>query len=313
MITFPSRKLWSSLAFPAKIVIYLTAWVSCHCVMKYGFGVYMAISTLESNSELSALYRYWELVSVLAGREIKVRYRGSLLGVYWSLFNPLIMTALYGAIFGAAFKKYYHDSIGEYSLAAFTGLAVIHFYNGCTSQSLPSIVNNGILLNKIKLPVSVFPVSIVIANTFQLSIGMLPILAIVTLMRSTDRLSSILNIIAIPVILLALVAISAGVSFLTSSLFVFFRDLPFLYELVQFVLLMSTPIFYPAAIVDPRIRPFLELNPLYPIIESLRQIILSGNPPDILLILRAWLSGIVILGIGFGCFNLLRSKFMDLL
>jgi ABC-type polysaccharide/polyol phosphate export permease len=99
----------------------------------------MAISTLESNSKLSPLYRYWELVSTLAGREIKVRYRGSLLGVYWSLFNPLIMTVLYGAIFGAAFKKYYHDSIGEYTLAAFTGLAVIHFYNGCTSQSLPSI------------------------------------------------------------------------------------------------------------------------------------------------------------------------------
>jgi ABC-type polysaccharide/polyol phosphate export permease len=142
---------------------------------------------------------------------------------------------------------------------------------------------------------------------------MLPILAIVTLIRSTDRLFSIVNIIAIPAILLALVAISAGVSFLTSSLFVFFRDLPFLYELVQFVLLMSTPIFYPAAIVDPRIRPFLELNPLYPIIESLRQIILSGNLPDILLILRAWLSGIVIFGIGFACFNLLRPKFMDLL
>jgi ABC-type polysaccharide/polyol phosphate export permease len=95
---------------------------------KYETGIDMAISTIENSSRLSALHRYWELVSVLAGREIKVRYRGSLLGVYWSLFNPLIMTALYGAIFGAVFKKYYHDSIGEYALATFTGLAVIHFY-----------------------------------------------------------------------------------------------------------------------------------------------------------------------------------------
>jgi lipopolysaccharide transport system permease protein len=282
-------------------------------VTKYEFGIDMAISTIENSSRLSALHRYWELVSVLAGREIKVRYRGSLLGVYWSLFNPLIMTVLYGAIFGAAFKKYYHDSIGEYALATFTGLAVIHFYNGCTNQSLPSIVNNGILLNKIKLPVSVFPLSIVVANIFQLLIGMLPILIVVTLLRSIDRLSSIVNIIAIPATLLALIAISLGISFLISSLFVFFRDLPFLYELVQFILLMSTPIFYPAAIVDRHIRSFLELNPLYPVIESLRQIILSGNPPDILLIFRAWLSGIIILGIGFTCFSLFRPKFMDLL
>jgi lipopolysaccharide transport system permease protein len=125
-----------------------------------------------------------------------------------------------------------------------------------------------------------------VANTFQLIIGMLPILIIVTLRRSIDRLSSIVNIIAIPATLLALIAISLGISFLISSLFVFFRDLPFLYELVQFILLMSTPIFYLAAIVDPRIRSFLELNPLYPVIESLRQIILSSNSPDILLILE---------------------------
>lgn len=268
--------------------------------------------SIETTARLSALYRYWELVSVLAEREIKVRYRGSALGVYWSLFNPLIMTALYGVIFGAAFKKYYHDSIWEYSLAAFTGLAIIHFYNASTIQSLTSIVMNGLLLNKIKLPVSVFPVSIIIANTFQLSVGMLPLLAIITSILSPHP-SIVLNVIAIPAILLGLVAISTGVSLVISSLYVFFRDLPFLYELVQFVILMSTPIFYPSAIVDPRIRTFLELNPLYPVIESLRQIVLSGNPPDLLLILRTWLSGIIMLGVGIVCFNWLRPKFMDLL
>jgi lipopolysaccharide transport system permease protein len=268
--------------------------------------------SIEINARLSTLYRYWELVSVLAGREIKVRYRGSFLGVYWSLFNPLIMTGLYTLIFGAAFKKYYHDSIWQYTLAAFTGLAVIHFYNGSTAQALSSIVGNGSLLNKVKLPVSVFPVSIIIANTFQLSVGMLPLLIAVTVFLSPHP-SILLNVIAIPLPLFALVLISAGVGFLTSSLFVFFRDLPFLYELVQFVLMMGSPIFYPAAIVDPRIRPVLELNPLYPVIESLRQIVLSGNPPDLFLIFRSLLSGIIILLVGWVCFNWLRPKFMDLL
>jgi lipopolysaccharide transport system permease protein len=268
--------------------------------------------SIETNSRSSALHRYWELVSVLAGREIKVRYRGSFLGVYWSLFNPLIMTGLYAIIFGAAFKQYYHDSLWEYILAAFTGLAVIHFYSGSTAQALSSIVSNGSLLNKVKLPVTVFPVSIIIANTFQLLVGMFPLLVIVTIFLS-PHLSSFVNIIAIPLPLLALLLISMGMGFLTSALYVFFRDLPFFYELVQFLLMMSSPIFYPAAIVDPRIRPLLELNPLYPVIESLRQIVLSGNSPDLFLILRAWVSGIIILGVGWICFNWLRPKFMDLL
>jgi ABC-type polysaccharide/polyol phosphate export permease len=270
------------------------------------------IRSIDSKSRLSGINRYWELIAVLAGRELKVRYRGSFLGVYWSLFNPLIMTALYAVIFGAAFKKYYHDSIWEYILAAFTGLTVIHFFNGSTSQALSSIVNNGSLLNKVKLPVSVFPASIIIANTFQLSIGMLPLLSIVTLALSPQA-ASFANILAIPFPLIALILISSGVGFLISSLYVFFRDLPFLYELVQFLLMMSSPIFYPAAIVDPKIRSFLELNPLYPVIESLRQIVLSGQSPDLFLILKSLLSGLIILSFGWTCFNWLRPKFMDLL
>lgn len=268
--------------------------------------------SIETNSRLSATQRYWELVSVLAGREIKVRYRGSFLGVYWSLFNPLTMTGLYAVIFGAAFKKYYHDSLWEYVLAAFTGLAVIHFYNGSTAQALTSIVGNASLLNKVKLPVSVFPVSIIIANTFQLLVGMFPLLVIVTFLLSPN-LSSLINILVIPLPLTALLLISMGIGFLTSSLYVFFRDLPFFYELVQFVLMLSSPIFYPADIVDPIIRPLLELNPLYPVIESLRQIVLSGALPDVFLIIRALLSGGIILATGLICFNWLRPKFMDLL
>lgn len=270
------------------------------------------IRSIDQKSRLSGINRYWELIAVLAGRELKVRYRGSFLGVYWSLFNPLMMTALYAVIFGSAFKEYYHDSLWQYTLAAFTGLTVIHFFNGSTSQALSSIVNNGSLLNKVKLPVSVFPISIIIANTFQLLVGMFPLLLLVTILVS-PRASSLVNIIAIPLPLLALVAISTGMGLLVSSLYVFFRDLPFLYELVQFVLMMSSPIFYPAKIVPPSIRPFLELNPLYPVIESLRQIVLSGNAPDIFSIFRSLLSGLIILAIGWICFHWLRPKFMDLL
>jgi ABC-type polysaccharide/polyol phosphate export permease len=273
----------------------------------------MTIST-KPDSRLSHAYRYWELLYTLAERELKVRYRGSFLGVYWSLFNPIIMTGLYATIFGSAFKKDYHNSLWEYSLSAFTGLAIVHFFQGSTTQALSSVVANGSLLNKIRLPITVFPLSTVLANTVQLVIGMIPLLAILTFTLAGERWSSsLINVLAIPLPLIALVLVAAGVGFLVSALYVFFRDLPFFYELVQFVLMLSSPIFYPITLVPIEIRPVLELNPLYPIIESLRQIVLSGQLPDLSLIIRAWLSGIIILTIGLIGFNWLRPKFMDLL
>ena len=89
---------------------------------------------------------------------------------------------------------------------------------------------------------------------------------------------------------------------------------PFFYELIQFVLMLTSPIFYSINIIKDRtILQLLELNPLYPVIQSLRQIVLSGQLPDLSLIIRALLSGLIILTIGLMSFNWLRPKFMDLL
>ena len=265
--------------------------------------------SLKSNFTGLLLRRYWELLNVLVSRNLKVRYRGSFFGVYWSLLNPLLMTGLYSAIFGTAFASYYDDSILNYILAAFTGLVVINFFSASTSQALNSIVNNGSLLNKISLPSSVFPVSIITSNVFQFSVGVLPVLAVITFIYS----QSLVNVLALFLPFLALVLVSTGVGFLVSGLYVFFRDLPYFYELVVFVIWLSSPIFYPAAIVPPHIKQFLVLNPLSPIIESLRQITLSGTSADFGLIWGALLSGMIILSLGWACFHLWRDQFMDLL
>ncbi len=264
---------------------------------------------LKDNSTWLQVRRYWELLHVLVARNLKVRYRGSFLGVYWSLLNPLIMTGLYTAIFGATFASYYGSSILNYMLAALTGLVVINFFSASTSQALSSVVANGSLLNKIRLPVSIFPVSMIAANVFQFAVGTLPLLAVITLVNS----GSIVNLLALFLPFLALVLVSMGVGFLISALYVFFRDLPYFYELVAFMIWISSPVFYPAAIVPPQVKPFLRFNPLAPIIESLRQITLSGAPPDTSLIWGALLSGIIILSLGLTCFKLWRHQFMDLL
>ncbi len=265
--------------------------------------------SLQPNSRLSEVRHYWELLYVLVARNLKVRYRGSFLGVYWSLLNPLLMTGVYTAIFGTTFASYYGNSIFNYVLAVFTGLVVINFFSASTSRALWSLVDNGSLLNKIRLPVSVFPMSVIAANVFQFVIGVFPLLALMTLINSR----SLVNVLALLLPLLALILVCTGIGLLVSALFVFFRDLHYLYELVVFMLWLSSPIFYPAAIVPASVRSILVLNPLLPVIESIRQISLSGALPNISFIGQSLLSGVIMLAIGWSCFHWWRHGFMDLL
>jgi lipopolysaccharide transport system permease protein len=271
------------------------------------------MSILGSYPSRTKIQRYWELIHELVARNLKTRYRGSFLGVYWSLVNPLFMTVVYTAIFGAAFAAYYDNSIFNYVLAAFTGLVIINFFSSATTQALSSVVNNGPLLNKIALPVSIFPVSMIAANLFQFVVGSLPFLMIVSCITSKSIVLSLLDLLALPLPLLGLVMVCAGVGFLVSALFVFFRDLNYFYELVVFLLWVTSPIFYPAAIVPDKIRPFLEINPLSPVIESIRQITLYSDLPDLGLAGESLLSGVIILVLGWSCFHWWRSQFMDLL
>lgn len=266
-------------------------------------------TNLKSSVNWSSVHRYYELLYVLVERNLKGRYRGSFLGIYWSLLNPLIMTGLYTAIFGTVFASFYDNSILNYILAAFTGMIVINFFSAATNQALPSIVANGGILNKIRLPMSIFPVSMVVSNIFQFVIGAFPLLSIMTLWKS----QSLINVTALILPIIALTLVCTGIGFFISTLYVFFRDLPYFYELVCFVLWISSPIFYPPEIIPDSVKPFLVFNPLLPIIESIRQISISAEFPDFSLIGQSLLTGIIILGIGWSCFRSWRHLFMDLL
>ena len=260
-------------------------------------------------SPAQRIYRYFEVVQIIASRTLQTRYRGSVLGVFWSLSNPILMTGIYALIFGTAFASYYQGSVLRYVAATFVGLAVLTVFAGTTSQALTSIVTNGGLLNKVRLPVSIFPVANAAANFFQFFIGTFPVLVIVTAIETR----SIVNVVALIVPAIGLIMVSIGVSLLTSSLYVYFRDLPYMYEMVLFIIWITSPIFYPASLVPPRIRTILAFNPIVSIVNSFRQIALTKQPPDFALMGLALLAGISILAVGAIAFRFLKRDFMDLL
>lgn len=267
------------------------------------------VTSIPKNLQNQELSWCRELLIVLIRRNLKRRYRGSFLGIYWSLLNPLVMTSLYTAIFGATFAQYYNNSALNYVLAAFTGLVVINFFSASTAQALSSVVDNGGIVNKIRLPLFVFPLSTIGANIFQLLMGAFPLLVVITLIIS----KSLINALALFLPITGLVLVCTGVGMLMSALYVFFRDLSYFYELLTFLLWISSPIFYPVDIVPENVTRFLLLNPILPIIESIRQISLSGDLPDLSLIAHSLISGLIVLTIGAVAFSNWRSQFMDLL
>lgn len=253
--------------------------------------------------------RYVTLVMTLAARSLKIRYRGSFVGVFWSLSNPLLLTGVYTAIFGTAFASYYNGSIFDYMLAVFVALSVIAFFSAATSQALSSVVGNGGLLNKIALPFSAFPVSTVAANGFQLAVGTAPLLLVVALFRT----HSVINAIAIAAPLLGLLLTSLGIGMALSAFYVYFRDLAYLYEVVTFIVYMTTPVFYPASIVPAGVRAYLQLNPIAVIVSSLRNIVLVPALPSMRDVFVPVLTGIVVLALGALIFAPMRRDFLDLL
>jgi ABC-type polysaccharide/polyol phosphate export permease len=255
------------------------------------------------------LRRYVELVQIIASRTLQTRYRGSVLGVFWSLSNPILMTAVYALIFGTAFSSYYGGSVRRYVFATFVGLAILNVFSATSSQALTSIVSNGGLLNKVRLPFTIFPASTVAANFFQFFVGTFPVLCGVTLFESHN----VVNVFALFIPALALILVSLGFSLITSALYVYFRDLPYLYEMVVFIVWITSPIFYPASLVPAHIKPFLAVNPIIYIVSSIRQIALSKDWPDPHLMIAALCSGVVCFAIGAVAFTLLRRDFMDLL
>jgi ABC-type polysaccharide/polyol phosphate export permease len=260
------------------------------------------------NSLLRGGSRYLELVHILAERALTARYRGSILGVYWSVLSPVMMSAIYTGIFGRAFLSYYDNSYLRYALAVFTGIVVFNFFSGATSQALTAVVHNGGLLNKVKLPMSVFPVAIVVANCFQLVVGTLPLLAVLTLWQTGNPLLPL----ALLLPLLAVVAVCLGMGLLVSGLYVFFRDLPYFYEIMVAVLSIATPLFYPPEIIPERFGVVLSLNPLGVIIQVVRDIVLRGIVAWDQIAVALTAGGLTLL-LGVVVFQTWRSHYMDML
>jgi ABC-type polysaccharide/polyol phosphate export permease len=226
---------------------------------------------------LKKLYESRYMVRMMAVRDLKATYVGSLFGFSWAVLNPLAQLAIYGLVFGVLLKSRPDPVYGtdSYFLFLLCGLVPWQFFAQTVSASTNTLLSHANLVKKaVGFNSEILPVITVLSNLITHFIGVVLLLAIVFIVMG--KLS-----IMTPVILLYLffiVIFSVGIGWIVSSINVYLRDVQQVVGLVMLAWMFLTPIFYPVSLIPEKMMPLVRLNPLYHMVEGYRFAILTGRP-----------------------------------
>ncbi len=252
--------------------------------------------------EFLQLLKYKDLLINLVFRDLTVRYKRSVLGFCWTMVNPLINTIVFTIVFSTIFRFAVKDFI-IYFLSAYQ-LWIL--FSQSTTLSSRCILTNGSLLKKVYLPKTIFVVSIMVSELVNFSFAMLPLLGLVVLIGKGLTLS----LLFLPIPLIIMIFFTLGVSFILSSVTVFFHDIMDIYQLLLMPWMYLTPIFYPLEIIPEKYLFIVKINPMYYIIDSFRAPIYLGQLPDPLNVLWAAVSAMVVFIAGIIVFTRVSDDFI---
>lgn len=222
---------------------------------------------------LFSFFRYQDLLKELVVRDIKVKYRRSVLGYIWSVLNPLLMMVVISTVFSHMFRF----DIENYPVYLLTGQLVYNFYSESTNFAMTSIINGGSLIKKVYLPKYIFPLSRVLSSFVNLLFSLTAL--IIILVATKAQITPAFFLFPLPLIYLLLLCI--GVGLIMSVVTVFFRDMLHLYGVFLTALMYMTPIFYPVSAMSDEVVKILKLNPLFHIVGMFRKIVMDGQFPTL--------------------------------
>lgn len=281
----------------------------------------LAVQTLITSSIISPLallhsiHKNRTLIFQLTKREIISRYRGSFLGILWTIINPILMLAVYTFVFGFVFKvrldqnRSFESDQFSFTLLLFSGLIVYNIFSDCLSRSPGLILANINYVKKIIFPLEILPWVNLGATLFHAAISLTILLIALLLINHSIHWTVIL----MPVILAPFLLLSIGISWFLTATGVFVRDIGQFIGLALTMLLFLSPVFYPATALPESLRDYLFLNPLSFIIEQLRAVALYGQLPDWRGLAIYTLIGLLFAQIGFWWFEKTRKGFADVL
>jgi len=262
----------------------------------------MNSQSIVNNKFIVNFIKYKFLLIELTKRDIKVKYRRSVLGIFWSFLEPLLFMIVLTIVFSTIFK----GNIANYPVYLLTGRLVYSFFAAGTQGSLLSIYKNAAIIKKIYVPKYMYGLSAVLSSliTFLLSFIVLFMVMIAT--HATFTWFILLAI--VPLIILFFFTI--GVGLILATLTVFFRDMEHLYAVFLTILMYGSAIMYPANIVPAKFQFLLTYNPFYAFVVLFRDCFLYGQWFDPFTIIFAILSTIAAMAIGVTVFYKFQDKFI---
>ena len=217
--------------------------------------------------------KFRPLLMELVTRDIKTKYRRSILGVLWTLLNPLLMMLVLSVVFSHIFKF----QVENYPLYILSGQVVFNFFSESTSSAMSSIINNAPLIKKVYIPKYLFTLSRVASSVVNVMASFCAL--IVVMVFSGIELNFTVLLLVVPMGIL--IIFSTGIGLLLATVAVKFRDIIHLYGVLITALTYLTPVIYPISILSAKIRFFVELNPLTGILNMFRNLMLYNTLPTV--------------------------------
>jgi ABC-type polysaccharide/polyol phosphate export permease len=260
-------------------------------------------------ANLAQLIRYRGLIQSLVARELKARYRGSLLGFFWSFVNPLLLLIIYTFVFTVVLPGQHPPELEPFALFMFCGILPWSWFSSSLLESSNVLIAGGNLIKKVLFPAEVLPIVTVLANLVHFCLG-LPILAIFLLYYKVPL--SIGELAWFPFVVVVQLTLTLGVAFVVSALTVHFRDIKDLLANLLTFWFFATPIIYPMEIAPGLARRMLNINPFTHLAVSYQEILFYRGPfGHWRWLLALWAVSIAIFLGGYWIFDRLRDSFAE--
>lgn len=246
---------------------------------------------------------YRDLLAQLVSKDLKLKYRRSVLGYLWSILNPLLIMLVMVLVF----SSYFRFDVANYPVYLIIGQTIYNYVNNATTHAIYSITDNGALLKKVYVPKYIFPLSKVTSDMmdFIFSLGAMVLVMVVT------RTPFSMYLILLPYVAIQVYVFTLGMGMFLAQAAVFFRDVRYIYNVFLTAWLYATPIFYPISILPGKIRWVVtHLNPLYYYIEQFRCIVLERMLPSPVLVFRGCVISVIFLVVGLFFFRKNQDKFI---
>ena len=251
------------------------------------------------------LWTFGEVLQELVKRDLKVRYKRSVLGLFWTMLNPLLMMLITSIVFSALFRS----SITDFPVYVLSGYIVWAFFSQASVAASSSILDSAGLTRKIYVPPALFPLACNVSALVNLALALVPLTLLVLLTGHGITWAWLV----LPFSFLLLAMFTHGLGLILAASSVFFRDTVYTFQVLLVAWMYLTPLFYPASIIPPRWSPFIEINPIYHYVQLVRAPVYTGSLPSRLDVLIAAGFAILLLAVGTWYFEHARVRFVSYL